>query len=345
MPTPNIRRIRDGRTPLGRHPILSGELGASLARAEYDRAHEACRERGIELGNAGGELATVTGRIYEREREHRARLEALAVKTVAQAYGLSEESVAGLVAEGTLTDRGDLGTVGDDEGEAREADASADEGRPSAELRSLIARRRTHNAMIHGTGLVHMNKALVLAEAELEKVLPGIFEDYQVFVNLASLSQFFAPADALRNMRLPRAGRESVVWEPPSSGTRRNHVPDCRVWARAENFPVLVQELSKGVVEANMAHGLPKPGELSDEEAHRFSHDADSELHEVWYFMMGPALAERLQKALVERGEVAQYGDRPDFGVDMGYTRTLLAMLPERDLHERVRGLVGPSRT
>ena len=129
--------------------------------------------------------------------------------------------------------------------------------------------------------------------------------------------------------RIPAAGMFRLEWEGDKP----------KIHAQAESFPVLVQELSKGLVEINMAHGLPKEGEMSKKEAEEIIRRADKPAHEYLHFIMGPALAGRLTRALTSHKGWMDSGTGHK-GHDMAYTRSLLSMVPEDKLHSNLHDVL-----
>ena len=194
-------------------------------------------------------------------------------------------------------------------------------------LRDWIDRRVTHSAFIQGASINHMTKALALARHEIDAIDPALYEKYRLHANLAQLVQFLAPLPEPDRPHALIAGEKRLRWE--------NGTP--RVEAKGVVFPVLVQELSKGVMETIMAHGLPKKGELSEDELDAFQHLADHPANEAWHFMTGPAFASKLHKLFNEHNVWMQYGEKPSPVRDSLYTYTLLSMLPAGKLHSNLR--------
>jgi len=330
MPLETIERIRAGDTPFGGHPILNGDLGAKLAAEEHARAiaafHEAARGGRLEaldvsdLWDVQKEIVRLLEFIWSREKTHGPELRRLALETVAELHGLEPTFLSDLVAEVNLYAPGELGNVGDDAPLAPANPAAGD-------IQGLVAKRRTHNAIIQGVALCHFTQGIVFARPEIERLSPGLFRNYALYANLGMIIQFLAP---LTHTGACRQGASSVAWT--SRGPR--------ITARADNFAVLCQEISKGLLEIQMAHGLPRPGELNPHQEATFRLLCENELFEPLYFMMGPALARRLDRALFEGGITIQRGESPHPLKARAYTRTLMSQLSEGELHGALPGLL-----
>jgi len=336
----NLRRIIKNQHPLANHPLLSGKMGARFASAEYKDLLKGTLESSQELKrigiNTGIEsrrdirdvyrLATALQRsmadIIRLEQGHEPELEELAEKVTAEAHGLSKEEAEELFAKTKLLRRVE---APEEEGE----EESEQPGRRSRvemteELRKEIARRRTHNAIIQGTALTHMRKAIILAKDKLDTIDPTLYARYQFFTNLGLLGNFIVPIpDALPPGEM-QAGQVKLKW---------NKKDKPQIEAKGLNFPALVQELSKGVLETNMAHGLPRPYTFSEDEYKEYERQTGRVQHELWYFLTGPELSRKLQSFMVKNKTVRQYGEKPNGPRDLMYARTLLATLPEEDLH------------
>ena len=318
-------------TPLRGHPILSGPLGASLAEEEYRRAAEAVRRSALELSHPALDFSDfrallrsvvkLYGKIRLSERAIRPRLRDLAVEVVAEAHALGKTQLESLIQEAAFSEPGELGIVG--------ARTVPNQSAIVVErVRSAVARRRTHNAIIQGLALDHMCRGLALAKTPRDRLSPGMFLVYQLFSNLAVLLHFVAPFGL---SGCARSGISGVHWDDTGG---------VKIWARADCFPVLLQEISKGLLELFVSHGLPRPGALTHKEAGEFQRHAEDELHEPLYFMMGPALARRLNRALVSDCGVMRYGATSDPGMDLAHTWALLSLLPEDELHTSLSGLL-----
>ena len=85
-----------------------------------------------------------------------------------------------------------------------------------------------------------------------------------------------------------------------------------------------------------MAHGLPQErAGLTRDELITWQHHADNPNHEPWHFLLGPTLARKLDRFLIKHSITKQYYDEPSRRDEL-YTKTLLSLLPEAELHGRL---------
>lgn len=341
--TPNMRRIRSGKHPFSGHPILSGENGARLTRRggeDYIRRvlqhSKGLKKLGFDTGISRSsdlteahpmQLMQILGQsahtLMNMERGHRPELQELAIKTVARAHGLDESQVREMIEDvGISEGMGALGTVGSNERSSKTPDEEF-----LRKYKDEIEKRQTHNALIHGASINHMNEAVSYAKEDLERMNPRLYHQAGFFTNLASLFHVLMEVpEPLPPM--PRAGTNELKWDLGG---------EVKVRARAESFPILVQELSKGITEATFAHGLPQKGDMSKEDAKTLIDHTDKETHEHWHFMMGPELARRVHGNLAKHKAVLGEGSR---GEKEAYTRMLLSRVSAKDLHKNLDGLI-----
>ncbi|MFC1678780.1 hypothetical protein ACFL2T_00975 [Elusimicrobiota bacterium] len=322
MTPTNIIRIHERRTPLGDHPIWGGDLGGLLAQEEYSRIEDCCRYAVPDLSDGSAVMGAVMrlhASLTEREEGHREFLENVARQTVSEALGLKLDEI---VATSEILESGSLGFVCDDE---------ADDEQPATTVSGIepwLRLRQSHSCIIQGTALNVQNRALVLARRSLQDLHPDYFDEALLFANLTLATHFWIPLDSVPWSAIPRAGRCRVDWDGEAP----------RLHAAADCFVVLIQELTKSVVELLFSWGLPNT--LTRAQIEAVYRASDAEHLEPWYFMQGPAAAKRTQSALLAHGAVLQCAATPDPGRDLANTRTLLSLVPEGVLHGALPGLL-----
>jgi len=263
--------------------------------------------------------------VMQQEARIQPFLTELAIKTVAEAYGITEDQLREIVPNIGMKQMGEMGNWGDDQPEEEEV------GEPDDMMKEFIEKRKTHNALIQGISLNHMTKALALAERELEERVPDLYKKQKALSDLMLLSHYVTPLEMMQQMPVPRQGQSEVEWDEEGN---------MQASANATMFPILVQEISKAVSEANFAHGLGQEGELSPQQQAQFYKYADNELDEPYYFMMGPKLADTVGAALAKPEVLNAIGNPEDStGENLAYARAMLSMVPGNDLHAIIKGL------
>jgi hypothetical protein len=150
-----------------------------------------------------------------------------------------------------------------------------------------IEKRKVINAMIHG-GAVSKNYAYQLISRELNAINPALLNLYGVAMAGSELGYFAAPDQMARQaMQHPemQGGSAEVDFE-------EDDVPVVR--ARGMIFPMLVQEITKGLLELVSYEGLPEDPKAAKEVIDK----TDFVDHESWAMIMGRGLWTRFVAAL-----------------------------------------------
>ncbi|GEM_PF-5230035 len=287
--------LLEGRTRFGKHAVFShSELGKMLA-GEYGLQKRTAREAAERLVQRGALQEGETSRLVEQvpiqgvislerriqsiEKGHEGKLVELAKKTVCELYSISRGELDSL-----FGDRIELehDPIPNDFRQRPEQDATV-------RARKWIDRRHVHNLFISGWALNHMRAAPIMARKELEEISPGLADLHALHSSLAQLTNFQI-APQFQRMGAPPfvAGASGLRWEGGKP----------RAFARAVTFPILVQEISKAIVETAFAHGLPKPGQLTEREINAFHNQTNDPAAEIIHFLAGPPAAALLGKAI-----------------------------------------------
>lgn len=155
-----------------------------------------------------------------------------------------------------------------------------------------LAKRKVINAMIHG-GAVSKNYAYQLVSQELGRIDPKLVGLYGLAMAGSELGYFATPdsmaAMALENPEL-QGGSSEVNFE--EGGEEGKEKPVVR--ARGLIFPMLVQELAKGLLELVSYEGLPQDPQMAQDVIDK----ADLVDQESWAMIMGRGLWTRFVNAL-----------------------------------------------
>lgn len=156
-----------------------------------------------------------------------------------------------------------------------------------ADITPEIAKRKVINAMIHG-GAVSKNYAYQLITQDLQAINPNLTTLYGIAMAGSELG-YFATPDAMAAMAKDNpelaGGSSEVEFE-------EDNVPVVK--ARGLIFPMLVQELAKGLLELVSYEGLPQDPDMAREVIDK----ADFVDEESWAMIMGRGLWTRFVAAL-----------------------------------------------
>ena len=173
---------------------------------------------------------------------------------------------------------------------------AAEEGDVEAEAAAMqrmqgfnpeIEKRKVINAMIHG-GAVSKNYAYQMIAPELNRINPSLLNLYGVAMAGSELGYFATPDEMAKTaMQHPemQGGSSEVDFE-------EDKVPVVR--ARGLIFPMLVQEITKGLLELVSYEGLPEDPKMAKEVIDK----TDFVDQESWAMIMGRGLWMRFVQAL-----------------------------------------------
>jgi hypothetical protein len=238
--------------------------------------------------------------IVQVESNHREELERLAVEVVMKEMGIPEGSIefdAKIIGMGEVT-TDDFNRDGDDEENPEEVDVDNDidlgvEVELFNELQNLDvekAKRRLINGIIQGAA----NKGHFMYHLVPEKIgritgNPNLIELYGIMMSINDLSYWQLSDETIKGMGSSGAGKEQVERPEDEDGT-------AKVIARGINFPVLVHELIKGVLELFAIQGRPEDEDAYDE----VESSEDTLEKEMWDLRLGPAIWDRLRTQFPE---------------------------------------------
>jgi hypothetical protein len=238
--------------------------------------------------------------IVQAELNHREELERLAVDLVMKEMGIPEGSIefdAKIIGMGEV-DTDDFNRDDNNEENPEEVDIDDDidlsvEVNLFNELQGLDvekAKRRLINSIIQGAS----NKGHYMYHLAPEKIgeitgNPNLINMYGIMMSINDLSYWQLSDETIKQMGNSGAGKEQVERPEDEDGV-------AKVVARGINFPVLVHELIKGVLELFAIQGRPEDEETYDE----VESSEDTLEKEMWDLRLGPAIWDRLRNQFPE---------------------------------------------
>ena len=242
--------------------------------------------------------------IVRAESNHRDELERLAVDLVMKEMGIPEGSIefdAKIVGMGEVS-TDDFNRDENNEENPEEVDIDNDndidlgvEVNLFNELQGLDvekAKRRLINSIIQGAS----NKGHYMYHLAPEKISeitgnPNLIDMYGIMMSINDLSYWQLSDETIKQMggSASGAGKEQVERPEDEDGV-------AKVIARGINFPVLVHELIKGVLELFAIQGRPEDEETYDE----VESSEDTLEKEMWDLRLGPAIYDRLRSQFPE---------------------------------------------
>ena len=241
-----------------------------------------------------GILMNAHNTIVQVESEHRQELEQLAVELVMKEMGIPEGAVefdAKIVGMGEI-DTDDFNRDNDNE-ENQEQVNIENEVEIFNELQNLDlekAKRRMINSIIQGASKKgHYMFHLVPERLQQITGNANILNLYGTMMSINDITYWQLSDQQIKGISSNVAGKESVERPEDEDGT-------AKVIARGINFPVLVHELIKGVLELFAIQGRPE----GDEGFEDVEQSEDTLDKEMWDLRLGPAIWDRIRSQFPE---------------------------------------------
>ena len=306
------RKLSTGETPLKKIPLpKTGEepnknFQEILASERYKQVVNNLRRY---LGNNAPVQRNMTGlmqlqgtlmdahnTIVQVEREHKQELEQLAVELVMKEMGIPEDAIdfdAKIIGMGEI-DTNDFNRDNRNEENPEEVNIE-NEIEIFNELQNLDlekAKRRMINSIIQGASKKgHYMFHLVPDRLQQITGEPNILNLYGTLMSILDITYWQASDELLKGSPNSVAGKESV--ERPDEDDPEGKA---KIIARGVNFPVLVHELIKGVLELFAIQGRPE----GDEGFEDVEQSEDTLEKEMWDLRLGPAIWDRVRSQFPE---------------------------------------------
>jgi len=233
--------------------------------------------------------------ITQTEMAHKEELEQLAIEVVKEEMKIPDDAFqwdVKIVGIGEVDMEGmEKGNQEDEEGEENDEAAIENEVEIAADLESLDlekAKRRLINSIIQGSAMkgyyMYHNVADRLSEITGSETL---IRDYGIMMSVNDAMYWQLP-DQMMNAAMEGGGAAG------SEEVDRNTEPPT-IKARGVNFPVLVHEIIKGVMEVFAVQGLPDEGSAQDVIA-----SEDTLEKEIWDIRLGPSIWAKIREMFPE---------------------------------------------
>jgi hypothetical protein len=261
------RGLRQGGHQFSQHPILR-TFGHELSRGGWEYTSQRVQQSGLDMR----ELMSLYQQVQRIERAHAQELVDLAKRITMQIWGVPEEML-----EGRLTGEVGIGS------EFEEEEELPDE---RLEVTDEVNKRLTMNALTHGSAVHAMMTMHHVVDQEINRIDRRLLPLYNKLTAGAHHYHWLIDVPAMLAMLGDMAtGSTRVRYEPDEEGEETPVVD-----ARATCFPVLAQEMSKGVAELISHHGL---AHMDEPTAKAVLSKADDIRHEPWLIQIGPELWRR----------------------------------------------------
>jgi len=228
-------------------------------------------------------LMEVLQKINNIEKQYIPQLEDLAVSIVEQQFGIDPREVgfdAKLVREVNLDDITNISPQQEEEFK---------EVLPNINVDLEVSKRRFINGLIQGAGINSLNM-FHLVRDELNVIDPDLINMYGLLSAFAEVGYWVIPQSLIGSASGGVFGGGKVKLDFSQE--------EPQIIAVAVNFPILVQELVKGVMELLSSHGLPEDDMVREQVLDK----ADTLEDESWDIRFGPEIWKKLLSHLNMNG-------------------------------------------
>ncbi len=281
-----IKQLDSKMFPLDQNKVFNHKP-EQLAFKEFSRCLSLYQEKnpGCRPEQAIGRAVGVQSLIIRSEAPHKEQLEALAIKTIKDLYQVPD--IIDLKA--IINPNTSLST---------EQDHSPDTFleltlEQKNAMRDEIQKRIILNGLVHGSSMQVWKGLFHLVSEELNKINPALKELYEVYTSATGLylwqlnpnvmvkavQQNAQMTQGYNKLEFNRDGREG--------GT---------ITAEAINFPVMLHELNKGVMDWIVSAGIPK--NYSEAELKYYYSKSDDYPSEIYHYLLSPTLWSNLLDVL-----------------------------------------------
>lgn len=297
--------------------------------------------------------------IAQAEAQHKEELEALAIELVFElpefrsarkAYEANRIQI-----DASLTEEPSMeGGMTSDEPEAQEPLSQERTPAEKAWIEKMIQRRHFTNALIQGSAISN-NYLFELGGQALDRIHPGLRKAYGILMVSTEIGYWMFPQSAViagaraeLQVGSARVGFSDDEEEPEQAEQPEEQPPPQqrvpKVTAQALHFPVLIQEIVKGLTELASLPSLPR----DPEERREVLRKADLVDMEAWHMILGPQLWDQFVAATDAENErelamhLYSYIQRMDVDEFNGFMKELYAKSPRgmqmlRQLAQRVK--------
>jgi len=246
-------------------------------------------------------MMTAHNQIIQTENEHREELEQLAIELVMKEMKIPEGAFqfdAKIVGMGEI-DMSDFNREMQQQPNIEPVDIEKDLMDDLETMTLEKAKRRMMNAM--GQGIAEKGHFMYLLVPDRIRQITGsenLIAQYGILMSINDSLYWQLSDETMKQMMGGGGGGDSVGGKQQ---VRRNTTPPTIV-ARGINFPILVHELIKGIVEVFKLKGRPKDAE-GNEDNEKWSEIEQSEdtlEKEIWDLRLGPAIWDRVRNQFPE---------------------------------------------
>jgi hypothetical protein len=278
-----VNKLNNNQHPFNLNEFFSHNPSA-LSADEFKRCLELYNRR-CPNGGDPTRAMTLMQEIMLTEDPDKEILQDIAIDLVKEMYNVPDSiDLRGMIQQKDVEE--ECGDMDDDE----ESEEISDERK--SELQHFVEKRRILNSIVHGCAVHQWTSAYYIVSDRLNEVNPQLIDKYNevaALVNYWNWMFYFEPMFEMGQ-------------KPMLQGINKVNVKEKKIEAYGINFPVLIHELSKGVIDYITTAGVPNEVDdgVTPEELKYIYSEADNYAHEQWHYFFGPTL----WRAMLETADV-----------------------------------------
>jgi hypothetical protein len=272
-----VSRLDSKMFSLDQNKVFNYKPG-QLAFHEYKRCLDLFESRnpGVKPEQALFRIGGVQKFISDIEKNHKEQLQNLAIDTIKEIYQVPDY----VDLKGFIQPKLFLDTEQDHDKDAFIKLTLEQKNK----MRDEIQKRVILNGLVHGSSM-HIWKGMYhLVADELDNIHPDLKELYNMYTSTIGITLWYFNPDSIQadieNNRQLTQGLNKLKFNKQKPGGQ--------VEARGINFPVLLHELNKGVIDWLISAGIPK--EYTADELKYYYAIADAYENEFWHYLLAPSL-------------------------------------------------------
>lgn len=323
--------LRKSQHTFAKHPILAmyGEESAKKAFVDnVERLSRAFPEfnnlpQNRRLQMVYQKSVSLFQQVMRIEARYKTQLEQIAKETVSEVYGIPEDAMiasltmnAGANFDSPQKRSKPQETVDQEFGDSQEYGES-EEGTDRPDVQDQINKRVTLNILTQGAAVHNMMTIYNLASEKINDLNPQLLQMYKELspgmLSMYWLQDFIAMAEMLRGAV---AGSVKVVYSDDeeeevevdefealfNEPKQKSEEEGPKIHALGMCFPILIQELVKGVMELLSHHGL---ADLDEQTTSQVLKSADVLTDEPWLIQVGPHIWRSFLKIIPKGSDLA----------------------------------------
>jgi hypothetical protein len=160
------------------------------------------------------------------------------------------------------------------------------------EMHDEIQKRIILNGLVHGSAMHIWKSAHYIIKEKVDRLDPSLMMLYDQYTAAIGWLIWQTSPDNFQDM----IGRGDAITQGFNKlEFEEEGEPECNVLCHAVNFPVLLHEITKGVMDYLICHGIPTG--YSEEQLKYYYAKADAYENELYHYLLSPTLWLKLNQA------------------------------------------------